>query len=197
MGFNKSAILAVLLMISTVLAFSAAASTAEAKSSKEFNLVDTKDVDQTYSFTLADLANTELVALVPQDVLYSLDPTTEVTVHLDGQLHINAQAWAREDALDINAHVTWDGSIELQITGQPDLVFDFKNAQLKVDASVPPTMDDLDLKVNFHINGEVSVPGMAEGIDLSTHVLLKIQDGQITSFKLWLPEVLEDYLANV
>ena len=184
-------------MLSMVLAFSAAAAPVEAKDSKAFKMVEERTVDATFSFTLAEIASSELVALLPPDVIGAVDPQTVVTVHLDGKLHVNAMAWEKQDALDINVHVVWHGSIDLQIGSYPELAFEFKNAQLKVSASVPSSLEDLDLKVNFHINGQLSVGGVEQGLDLSTHVLLKINDGQITSFKIWLPEMVEEYLLEL
>jgi hypothetical protein len=99
--------------------------------------------------------------------------------------------------LDIDAHVAWHGSIALTIGDGPELVFDLKNAQLKVSGSVPASMENLDLKVNFHINGQLLVDGTDIALDLSTHVLLKINDGQLTSFKIWLPAELEELLLDI
>jgi hypothetical protein len=197
MGRRLTAIIAALVMLSMTLAFSAATGTVEAKESKDLKMVEERDIDVTSSFTLQELASSELVALLPPDVLGTIDPQTEVTIHLDGMLHVNALAWEKKDALDIDAHVAWHGSIVLQIGEGPELAFEFKNAQLKVSASVPSSQQDLDLKVNFHINGQLSVDGVEAGLDLSTHVLLKLNDGQITSFKLWLPGLGGEYLLDL
>jgi hypothetical protein len=130
-------------------------------------------------------------------MLGDVDPQTEVMVHLDGKLHVNAMAWEKKDALEINVHVVWHGSIDLQIGDGPELAFEFKNAQFKMSGSVPSSFEYLDLKVNFHINGQLSVNGAEEELDLSTHILLKIGDGQITSFKVWLPGMVEEYLLDL
>ncbi len=197
MGRKITVITAVLVMLSMVLAFSAVAAQAEAKDSKTMKIVETRDVDMAFTFTLADLATSDLVDLVPAEVLYAIDPETEVTVRLDGKLHVNAMVSEKKDALEVDVHVVWHGSIGLQIGDGPEFLFEFKNAQLKISGSVPASIENLDLKVNFHINGQLSVDGTEEGLDLSTHVLLKITDGQIISLKIWLPELLEDQLLDL
>lgn len=197
MGRKLTAITAALVMLSMVLAFSAVAAPVGAKDSKTMKIVETRDVDLAFTFTLADLATSDLVDLIPAEILYSIDPDTEVNVRLDGKLHINAMVSEKKDALDVDMHVVWHGTIGLQIADMPEFVFDFKNAQLKMSGSVPAAIEDMDLKVNFHINGQVSVDGAEEGLDLSTHVLLKINDGQITSLKIWLPELLEEHLLDL
>lgn len=197
MGKRFTAIAAALAMLSMMLAISAAAAPVGAGEGNELKIVENRDVDITFSFTLEEIASSELVALLPPEMLEDVDPSTEVTVHLDGKLHVNAIARETDMGLDLNAHIVWHGSIGLQIGDWPELAFDFKNAQLKLSGLVPASVEDVDLKVNFHIKGQLSVGGVEEGLDLSTHIVLKIDDGQLTSFKIWLPELVEEYLLDM
>lgn len=152
----------------------------------------TKDMDKEVTFTLAELAETDLVKLLeylPEEVLQDLDPTDQVTIHLDGKVHINAMMTPGEEVSTFKVHMVWHGDMVVTIADKPSYMLELKNAQLMVQGSIPADGEEVqDLKVNFHINGEMSTGGMAD-IDVGTHVLLDIEDGKLNKVKVWIPEL--------
>jgi hypothetical protein len=120
----------------------------------------------------------------------------EIQVRFDGKVHVNAFLVQSEEVDRVKVHLAWHGTIELTVADMPTLTFELKNAQLMADAYLPAgNFEALDLKVNFHINGEMAGYGVDE-IDLDTHILLDIQDGQLTKLKICLPELADMVLAE-
>jgi hypothetical protein len=109
MGRKFTAIAAMVVMLSTVLAFSAVAAPAEAKDSKVFKMVETRDVDLEFTFTLQDLASSDLVALVPTDILSSVDPETQVSVHLTASCTL--MLWSRRRTMPWTSTLTSPGTV--------------------------------------------------------------------------------------
>ncbi|MBI0583984.1 MAG: hypothetical protein ISF22_07130 [Methanomassiliicoccus sp.] len=77
----------------------------------------------------------------------------------------------------------------LSMDGMPELTFDLKNAQLMAEGylSYDGELPD-EMKMTFHVNGALSTGEDIE-LNIGTHVLLKVQDGELTQFKVWLPRL--------
>jgi hypothetical protein len=101
-----------------------------------------------------------------------------------------------QEANWVKVHVAWHGTIVLSMTDLPAVTLELKNAQLMLEGYIPADDDAIqDLKVNFHINGVTPV-GDETDLDISTHVLLDVQDGQLVKIKVWMPEIADLVLAE-
>jgi hypothetical protein len=180
-----------MVMILVVAATSVVAASAD-RTENVSNLNVTKDIDKEITFTLAELAETDLVKLLeylPEEVLQDLDPADEVTIYLDGKVHINAMMTPGEEVNTFKVHMVWHGDMVVTVADKPSIMLELKNAQLMVQGSIPVDGEEIqDLKVNFHINGEMSTGGVAD-IDIGTHVLLDIEDGKLNKVKVWIPDL--------
>jgi len=157
-------------------------------------IIDHK-VNDSFTFTLIDLYEDPDLAwvleLVPESWYANLeiDPESIITVSVDGKVHVNALLKEQADLLRAKVHLAWHGSINIQMEGMPSIVLDLKNAQLMVDGYIPEgDLEATDLKVSFHINGDLS-SGEEVGLDIGTHLLLKIDDRHITQLKVWVPDM--------
>ncbi len=170
------------------------ATAAAAASNENSKLVLNREVDETFSFKLIELADPDLawvLELVPEEWLENADlgPETVVTVDLDGKVHVNAFCKEQGDLVRVKVHMAWHGSIGIAVEGMPEVRLDLKNAQLMVEGYLPADDPEaIDLKVNFHVNGVLTSNEMVE-LDLGTHLLLKVQDGEIAQLKIWMPEI--------
>jgi hypothetical protein len=169
-------------------------SVAAAAAPESPKLVLDRELNDSFSFTLMELAEDPDLAwvleLIPPERLadLDLDPEVLVTIDLDGRVHVNAFLKESGDAYRAKVHLAWHGNIGLQVEGMPSLNIEVKNAQLMFDGRIAGDMEATDLKVNFHVNGDLTGGEGAE-MDLGTHLLLKIDDGQITQLKVWLPDL--------
>jgi hypothetical protein len=169
-------------------------SVAVAATQENPKFVLTKNIDETFSFRLMDLADPDLawvLELVPEEWLEdpAIDPEALITVNLDGKVHVNALINEGAESTWAKVHLVWHGIIGVQIEGMPQMVLDLKNAQLLVEGYLPNgDLETMDMKVNFHINGVLTGDEVVE-IDIGTHLLMQIQGGEITQFKIWVPEL--------
>lgn len=180
--------------LAVVLVSLAMTSATAAAANENPKLVLNQEVDETFSFQLIELADPDMawvLELIPEEWLESadLDPETVVTVDLDGRVHVNAMVKEYGELVRMKVHMAWHGSIGISVEGMPEMRLDLKNAQLMVEGSLPADdPETYDFKVNFHVNGVLTGNEMVD-MDVSTHLLLQMQDGEITHLKIWMPEL--------
>lgn len=180
--------------LAAVLVSIAMISATVAASNEDPKLVLNQEVDESFSFELIELADPDLawvMEIVPEEWLENTDlgPETVVTVDLDGRVHANAICKESGDLIWVRVHMAWHGSIGVSVEGMPEMRLDLKNAQLMVEGYLPADdAEAIDLKVNFHVNGVLTGDEMVE-TDISTHLILQMQDGEITHLKLSMPEL--------
>jgi hypothetical protein len=193
-----SSLMAVIMVVAVA---SVAVAAADEEETPASNLIVTKDIDKTVTYPVAELAETDLMKLlelVPEEYLDTLDLEEDdmITVHLDGKVHVNAIMEPGQEANWVKVHVAWHGTIILTMTDMPAVTLELKNAQLMLEGYIPADDDAIqDLKVNFHVNGVTPV-GDETDLDISTHVLLDVQDGQLVKIKVWMPEIADLVLAE-
>ncbi len=189
---KKTTIISSVLVLIMVVSLASVAAAAPANNTKDTSkLVFTQKVDTTMSFPITDLMGTELeqfIYLVPESILQGIDGTETVTIRLNGMIHANAFMYPGVDANLVKVHLSWSGTMEFTITDEPTITLSLKNAQLEAQSYIPlGDYQDYDLRANFHINGELST-GENVAVDISTHFLLDIQNGQLVKMKVWLPD---------
>ncbi|MFA5313032.1 MAG: hypothetical protein WC375_06945 [Methanomassiliicoccales archaeon] len=127
---------------------------------------------------------------LPDEVYEELMELEYVTITVDGRAHINMKLTEGQDAMDIKLHVVYHGTILIQTNLYPDIMMDFKNAQLMLHVSVTGDCEDIDLNANFHTNGVLVIGDEEENIvlNLDTHIKIVVHDGEIMNLKIALPE---------
>lgn len=136
-----------------------------------------------------------LQELVPVDVSFLSEARY---ICIDGLVHVNGKVSEKKGLIEVDLHLVWHGTIALcDEDMEPIATLDVKVLQVHLKVWVPASgeisgLDDIDLKLNLKMNADLIVGSMTSGeeIDLSAHLLLKWQDGQVTKLKVWLPEVL-------
>jgi hypothetical protein len=144
-----------------------------------------------------------------------IDFIDEVQIVLDGKYHINAHVWERNGCYDANIHFHWKGTIAISF-----LHYEAGEAidALTIDMDVKCFQFILHLKdicieddqicidkvmVNTILRGEMSITSdlgieyLPLELDLWSHLLLKIQDGEVTMLKVWLPSWLGILTAGI
>jgi hypothetical protein len=193
-----SSLMAVIMVVAVA---SVAVAAADEEGTRTSNLIVTKNIHQTVTCTVAELADTDLmklVELVPEEYLDSLDLEEDdvITVHLDGKVHVNAIMEPSQEANWVKVHIAWHGTIVLSITDLPAVTLDLKNAQLMLEGYIPADDNAIhDLKANFHVNGVTPV-GDKTDMDISTHVLFDVQEGQLVKIKVWMPDIADLVLVE-
>lgn len=186
------------LMLMAVVAFSATATASAcgpsyaAKGGDCNKAVQCKDVNLSVSFTLEQLADTPLVALVDlvppdiQEVLATLDPNTTVSLDINGKACYNLVEKSRCGSTAVCLNLVWHGTIVIDISGMPEIVLDIRVAELQASAVIPKDSPEaLDLTANLCIIGKATVGGASgEALDISSHVQLCIDDGNVTKLKV-------------
>ncbi|NYT11291.1 MAG: hypothetical protein GKC03_01910 [Methanomassiliicoccales archaeon] len=134
-----------------------------------------------------------------------VDSIDEVQMVLDGKYHINAHVWERNGCGDANVHFHWKGSISISflhyengevvdtLTIDMDVkCFQFilhlkdiciENNQICIDKVMVNTI----LRGEMSITSDLQVEYLPLELDLWSHLILKIQDGEVIMFKVWLP----------
>jgi hypothetical protein len=146
-------------------------------------------------------------------VLWLVDNVQTIIVDIDGKAHINMMAWERSDSLEVNCHFSWHGVIAMTFVPQEDstdlsepllVTLDMKNAQFIAHATLVWEAPYIaDLMVNAHVNGDATIglnsedPAVLLEFDLSSHLLLKISDGELQMLKIWIPSWLDAVLAEI
>ena len=141
----------------------------------------------------------ELLAALQELIPVDISLLSEVRyICIDGLVHVNGKISEQMDLVKVDLHLVWHGAIALcDEDMEPIVTLDVKVLQVNLKAWVPASgeidgLEDIDLGLNLKMNADLIIGSMASGetYDLSAHLLLKLQDGQITKFKVWLPEVL-------
>ncbi len=135
-----------------------------------------------------------LQELVPLDV----SVLSEVRyVYIDGLVHVNGMVSEKKGLIDVDLHLVWHGTIALCGEDmQPIASLDAKVLQVHLKVSFPASgeisgLSDIDLKLNLKMNADLTIGSSnGETFDLSAHLLIKLQNGQFTQCKVWLPDVL-------
>ena len=143
------------------------------------------------------LDNPEIVAMV--------DYIDQVQIVLDGKYHINAHVWERNGCCDANMHFHWKGVIAISfIHMENEMAVDALTIDMDIkcfqfilhlrDISIGNDQICIDkVMVNTILRGEMTITSelgidcLPIELDLWSHLLLKIQDGEMTMFKVWLP----------
>lgn len=134
-----------------------------------------------------------------------VDFIDEVQIVLDGKYHINAHVWEKNGCCDANIHFHWKGTIAISFlhyeAGEAidALTIDmdvkcFQFILLLKDICIEDDQICIDkVMVNTILRGEMSITSdlgidcLPLELDLWSHLLLKIQDGEVTMLKVWLP----------
>jgi hypothetical protein len=140
-----------------------------------------------------------------QRIMALVDFIDEVQIVLDGKYHINAHVWERNGCGDANIHFHWKGSIAIsflhyengEVVDALTIDMDVKCLQFILhlkDICIEDNQICIDkVMVNTILRGEMSITSNLETeylpleLDLWSHLILKIQDGEVTMFKIWLP----------
>jgi len=222
--FGTSLVASIVVVMLVALSFSATGVSAKSDS-RVLKIVETQDV--VYEKEMPVPEPEEMLALLDklpqglQDYILglhadgSLEPilgflarVDTVRLQLDGKAHINLMVWDRGGTWDLNVHFAWYGSIVMTFimktsvieTKELRIALDIKNAQFMAHATVVETdLASMDLMVNAHVKGTATI-GCEVGpweIDLSSHVLLKVSDGELQMLKIWIPSCLDAMLAEI
>ena len=134
-----------------------------------------------------------------------VDFIDEVQIILDGKYHINANVWERNGYCDANIHFHWKGIIAISFlhyeggkaTDALTIDMDVKCFQFILHLKDICIEDDQicidEVMVNTILRGDMSITSdlgieyLPLELDLWSHLLLKIQDGEVTMLKVWLP----------
>jgi hypothetical protein len=136
-----------------------------------------------------------LQELIPVDVSFLSDARY---LCVDGMVHVNGKVSERGDMIEVNLHLVWHGVIALcDEDMEPIVTLDVNVLQLHLKVWVPASGDidglgDIDLKLNLKLNADLIIGSVTGGeeIDLSAHLLLNLQNGEVMKLKVWLPEIL-------
>ncbi len=141
----------------------------------------------------------ELLAALQEIVPVDVSFLSEVRyLCIEGMVHVNGKISEKNGMVEVDLHLVWHGTIALcDEDMEPIVTLDVKVLQVHLKVWVPASgeingLGDIDLKLNLKMNADLIIGSMTSGetFDLSAHLLLKLQDGQVMQCKVWLPDVL-------
>ncbi|MDD1770103.1 MAG: hypothetical protein LUO79_03365 [Methanomassiliicoccales archaeon] len=146
------------------------------------------------SLGLDSAALAELIGQLPEELQAQLQNVE--SIYLDGMVHINLKVWERSDGCKVDLQFFWHGTIALLCPCDYVILgFDAKNVQAIVHVELPSCdISQIEAFANIHLKGALLIGCGCDGvvsIDLKAHLLFGWDDGSLTMFKLWLPD-LED-----
>jgi len=184
---------ALALAAALLISFAVAGNVAAANNEK-IKYVDTVHVEGGITIHPEDLAFLlESGIEIPEDILMQLAEIDEITIYVDGLAHVNLMVSEKKGVTDVNLQAFWHGTIAIQADDMPEIVLDFKNAQLSLHVSVDCANEQIDINANFHTNADMTINGESESmiLDLDIHVKLLVQDNEVKNLKIGVPEWFE------
>ena len=172
-------------------AFTICAPSASA-SSKVVDVVETEKVSFSYDVPaeLLDALNEVCPDLIPY---YDAWQGEQLTLAVDGMVHVNLKAWEKKDCIDVKVQAFWHGTITAYIAGEEMLEISIKNLQLMAHVELSEDRCLESVIINVHMNGELStVTDLIDPfqLDLDAHLIVHYMNGDLT-IKAWLPEFLD------
>lgn len=181
------------LAVALLISFAVAGNVAAANNEK-IKYVDTVHVEGGVTVQPEDLAFLLDSGIeIPEDILMQLASIDEITIHLDGMAHVNLMISEKKGEMDVKLQAFWHGTICIQATDMPDILLDFKNAQLMLHVTMACGSGEIDINANFHTNADMTIGCESESmvLDLDIHVKLLVQDGELKNLKIGVPEWFE------
>lgn len=178
-------------------AFTLCAPSASA-SSKVVDVVETEQVSFSYDVPaeLLDTLDEVCPDLIPY---YDAWQGQQLTLAVDGMVHLNLKVWEKKDCLDIKVQAFWHGTITAIIGGEEVLEIEIKNLQLMAHIELCEDGSPEQVIVNVHMNGELAtVTDMIDpfAMDLDAHIIVHYVNGDLM-IKAWLPEFLDLELIGI
>ncbi|MFA5313002.1 MAG: hypothetical protein WC375_06780 [Methanomassiliicoccales archaeon] len=184
-----------LAMAAVLLVSFAAAGSANAGINEGCKYVDTIQLEGSVTLEQEDLWELGMMLYdmgieLPDDLVEELMELDHVTIGVEGKAHVNLKMTEGQDAMDFKIHAVWHGTILIQTDEYPDIMMDFKNAQLMLHLSVTGDSEDIDVNANFHTNGVLVIGNEEDNIalNLDIHIRIMVQEGEITNLMFVLPE---------